>query len=117
MSAAGNADPDGMKIDWECRSRWTTAGASRDVFRPRRKAPSRDPFIRPGKGLAFQEGYKTLGNHGRDYPDAVAAAQPYATGRWSILKVGADGYVCVAVDSRGAGRSPGYLCTTMRARR
>src|SRR5260370_17550394 len=48
----------------------------------------------------------------RDYPDAVAGStNRYAN--WEVVdpeKWVPDGYVCVRVDSRGAGRSPGYLC-------
>jgi len=48
----------------------------------------------------------------RDYPDAVAgSSNKYAN--WETVdpeKWVPDGYVCLRVDSRGAGRSPGYLC-------
>jgi hypothetical protein len=48
----------------------------------------------------------------RDYPDAVAgSSNRYAN--WEVVdpeKWVPDGYACVRIDSRGAGRSPGYLC-------
>ena len=84
-----------------------------DVFRPTMTAAIRcilsyGPY---GKGLSFQEGYKTAWDiMARDHPDAVAGS----TNRyqnWEVVdpeKWVPDGYVCVRVDSRGAGRSPGY---------
>src|ERR1700677_1340029 len=64
------------------------------------------------KGLAFQEAYKPqwdkmVGEH----PDVLAGStNKYQT--WEALdpeKWVPDGYVCVRVDSRGAGQSPGLL--------
>jgi len=102
-----------MKIDWTCRSRWTTAWCSAPTCSvPRRTVAIRRFFLWPyGKGLAFQEGYKTVEIMARDYPDGSrAAATGTPTGKWSIRKSGAGRLRCVRVDSRGAGRSPGYLC-------
>jgi predicted acyl esterase len=105
-----------MKIDWDVPIEMDDGPVLRaDVFRP--DAPGRCPAILSygpyGKGLAFQEGYK--GNWeimARDNPDAVAgSSNKYAN--WETVdpeKWVPDGYVCVRVDSRGAGRSPGYLC-------
>jgi predicted acyl esterase len=85
-----------------------------DVFRPHE---GRHPVLLSygpyGKGLAFQEGYKTAWEiMARQNPDALAGS----TNRyqnWEVVdpeKWVPHGYVCVRVDSRGAGRSPGYLC-------
>jgi predicted acyl esterase len=105
-----------MKIDWDAPVVMDDGLTLRaDVFRP--EAEGRYPVILTygpyGKGLAFQEGYK--GNWeimARDNPDAVAgSSNRYAN--WEVVdpeKWVPDGYVCVRVDSRGAGRSPGYLC-------
>jgi predicted acyl esterase len=106
---------DGMRIDWDVPITMDDGIVLRaDVFRP--IEPGRYPAIVSygpyGKGLAFQEGYKTAWEiMARDYPDAVAgSSNKYQN--WEVAdpeKWVPDGYACVRVDSRGAGRSPGYL--------
>ncbi len=108
-----------MKIDWDVPIRMDDGLVLRaDVYRPdeRSSAEGRNPVILSygpyGKGLAFQEGYPTAWEiMARDYPDAVAgSSNRYQS--WEVAdpeKWVPDGYVCVRVDSRGAGRSPGYL--------
>ncbi len=85
-----------------------------DVFRP--KGDGRWPVILShgpyGKGLAFQEGrarqWKALTDA---HPDVLEGS----TNRYQVWEVAdperfvQDGYVVVRVDSRGAGRSPGFL--------
>ena len=107
---------DGMRIDWDVPIRMDDGVVLRaDVFRP--VAPGKYPALVSygpyGKGLAFQEGYKTAWDiMCRKNPDAVAGStNKYQS--WEVVdpeKWVPDGYVCVRVDSRGAGRSPGYLC-------
>jgi uncharacterized protein len=116
MSAAKSEVRDGMRIDWDVPIAMDDGLVLRaDVFRP--VADGRYPAILSygpyGKGLSFQEGYKTAWEiMARDYPDAVAgSSNRYAN--WEVVdpeKWVPDGYACVRVDSRGAGRSPGYLC-------
>jgi putative CocE/NonD family hydrolase len=86
-----------------------------DIFRP--IAPGRYPVIMSygpyGKGVAFQEGYKTAWDiMCRENPDAVSGtSNKYQN--WEVAdpeKWVPDGYACIRVDSRGAGRSPGFLC-------
>ena len=105
-----------MKIDWDVPVRMSDGLVLRaDVYRP--EDNGRYPAILSygpyGKGLAFQEGYKTAWDiMARDYPDAVAGSSNRYQ-NWEVVdpeKWVPDGYVCVRVDSRGAGRSPGYLC-------
>ena len=85
-----------------------------DVFRP--PAEGRYAVIMSygpyAKGLLFQEGYK--GNWDR----MIAAFPEIAEGttnkyqNWELVdpeKWVPDGYVCLRIDSRGAGRSPGTL--------
>jgi len=106
---------DGMRIEWDVPIRMEDGVVLRaDVFRPVKEG--RYPVIMThgpyAKGLAFQEGYpgmwKTLS---AKYPDAVAgSSNKYQN--WETVdpeKWVPEGYVCVRVDSRGAGRSPGYL--------
>ena len=107
---------DGMRIDWDVPITMDDGVVLRaDVFRP--VAPGRYPALVSygpyGKGLAFQDGYKTAWDiMCRENPDAVAGStNKYQS--WEVVdpeKWVPDGYVCVRVDSRGAGRSPGYLC-------
>jgi len=85
-----------------------------DVFRPLGDAPcpvimTHGPYA---KGLAFSEGYGYMWQAlERDHPDALAGSSN-AFQNWETVdpeKWVPDGYACVRVDSRGAGRSPGYL--------
>ena len=85
-----------------------------DVFRP--LATGRYPVLMShgpyGKYLHFEDGYLTAWTRMvGDHPD-VAAGSTNAYQSWEVAdpeKWVPDGYVCVRVDSRGAGRSPGYL--------
>src|SRR6476659_2133854 len=107
---------DGMRIDWDVPIKMDDGIVLRaDVFRP--IAPGRYPALVSygpyGKGLAFQEGYKTAWDiMCKQNPDAVAGStNKYQS--WEVVdpeKWVPDGYACVRVDSRGAGRSPGFLC-------
>jgi len=106
---------DGMRIEWDVTIRMEDGAVLRaDVFRPVKEG--RYPVIMThgpyAKGLAFQEGYpgmwKTLS---AKYPDAVAGSSNKCQ-NWETVdpeKWVPEGYVCIRVDSRGAGRSPGYL--------
>ena len=106
---------DGMRIDWDVPIKMDDGVVLRaDVFRPVKegKYPALVSYGPYGKGLAFQEGYKTAWDiMARDYPDAVAnSSNQYQN--WEVVdpeKWVPDGYACVRVDSRGAGRSPGFL--------
>ena len=85
-----------------------------DVFRP--EGPGRYPVILTygpyAKGLAFQEGYADQWRlMTAQHPD-VALGSSNVHQNWEVAdpeKWVPDGYCCVRVDSRGAGRSPGRL--------
>jgi predicted acyl esterase len=106
---------DGMCIDWDAPITMDDGVVLRaDVFRPisEGKYPVILSYGPYAKGLAFQEGYK--GNWTR----LVKAAPEVLEGssnkyqNWELVdpeKWVPDGYVCVRIDSRGAGRSPGHL--------
>ena len=107
---------DGMRIDWDVPVAMDDGIVLRaDVFRPvaEGKYPALVSYGPYGKGLAFQDGYKTAWDiMCRENPDAVAGSTNHHQ-NWEVVdpeKWVPDGYVCVRVDSRGAGRSPGYLC-------
>lgn len=106
---------DGMRIDFDVPITMDDSIVLRaDIFRP--PEAGRFPVILSygpyGKGLAFQEGYKTAWEiMARENPDVLAGStNKYQN--WEVVdpeKWVPDGYVVIRVDSRGAGRSPGYL--------
>ena len=106
---------DGMRIDWDVPIAMEDGIVLRaDVYRPvaEGKYPALVSYGPYGKGLAFQDGYKTAWDiMARENPDAVnGTTNRYQN--WEVVdpeKWVPDGYACVRVDSRGAGRSPGYL--------
>jgi hypothetical protein len=65
-----------------------------------------------GKGLAFQEGYRAQWDYMIEHYPEVAEGTSNLHQNWEVVdpeKWVPDGYVCVRVDSRGTGRSPGYM--------
>jgi predicted acyl esterase len=85
-----------------------------DVYRP--SGPGSFPVVLSygpyAKGLSFQEAYRPQWDKMvRDHPD-VAEHSSNRYQSWEVVdpeKWVPDGYVCVRVDSRGAGWSPGYM--------
>ena len=106
---------DGMQIDWDVPITMDDGLVLRaDIFRPigDGKYPAIMSYGPYGKGLAFQDGYKTAWEiMCKENPDAVSGTtNKYQN--WEVSdpeKWVPDGYALVRVDSRGAGRSPGYL--------
>ncbi|MFC1983575.1 CocE/NonD family hydrolase [Chloroflexota bacterium] len=106
---------DGMRIDWDVPITMDDGIVLRaDVYRP--PVDGKYPVILTygpyAKGLAFQEGYADQWQiMAREHPDVVeGSTNKYQN--WEVAdpeKWVPDGYVCVRVDSRGAGRSPGYI--------
>ncbi len=85
-----------------------------DVFRP--PGEGRWPVILSygpyAKGLAFQDGYPSAWNRMAETHPDVTAGSTNRYANWEVVdpeKWVPDGYACVRVDSRGAGRSPGFL--------
>jgi len=104
-----------IRIEWDAAVRMDDGVLLRaDVFRPpdERRHPvilSCGPYA---KGLSFQQGYKSA------WERLVKAAPEVLEGSsnkyqcWELVdpeKWVPDGYACVRVDSRGAGRSPGMI--------
>jgi len=105
-----------MKIDWDVPITMDDGLVLRaDIFRPDDggKYPALLSYGPYGKGLAFQEGYKTAWEiMARENPDVLAGSSNRYQ-NWEVVdpeKWVPDGYVCIRIDSRGAGRSPGFLC-------
>ncbi len=104
-----------MKIDWDTEIVASDGAVLRaDIFRPDGEGPfpvlmSCGPYA---KGLHFSEGFpmqwKGLTS---DYPEVLRGS----TGRYANWETVDPerwvpfGYVCIRVDSRGAGRSPGFI--------
>jgi len=85
-----------------------------DLFRP--PAEGRYPVILSygpyAKGLAFHEGYPSAWERMAEKHPDVTAGSSNKYQNWEVVdpeKWVPDGYACVRVDSRGAGRSPGYI--------
>jgi predicted acyl esterase len=112
---AGAVEQDDMLIEWDVGIAMDDGVTVRaDVFRPRAegKWPVLLTYGPYAKGLAFQKGYPSawqamIANH----PD-VAYASTNKYQNWEVVdpeKWVCHGYVCVRVDSRGTGRSPGFV--------
>jgi len=106
---------DGMRIDWDVPIRMDDGLVLRcDVFRPVKEG--RYPVILSygpyAKGLAFQDGYPSAWQRMvAEYPD-VAYGSSNRYQNWEVVdpeKWVPEGYACVRVDSRGCGRSPGFV--------
>ncbi len=106
---------DGMIFDFDVEIRMDDGLVLKaDVFRP--IEPGRYPVLLTygpyAKGLAFQEGYPSAWQRMiQQHPD-VAYGSTNKYQNWEVVdpeKWVPDGYVCVRVDSRGTGRSPGYV--------
>ena len=106
---------DGMRVEWDVGISMDDGIELRaDIFRPPDEGAH--PVILTygpyAKGLAFQEGYPDQWTiMVREHPD-VARGSSNAYQNWEVVdpeKWVPDGYVCVRIDSRGAGRSPGFI--------
>ena len=103
-----------MKTDWDVEIPMDDGLLLKaDVYRP---DDGQHPVILSygpyAKGLSFQSGYPDQWNRMvSDHPD-VEAGSTNRFQSWEVVdpeRWVPDGYVCVRVDSRGAGRSPGYI--------
>ncbi len=104
-----------MRIDWDVPIPMDDGVVLRaDVFAP--ALAGRYPVLLTygpyAKGLAFQDGYPSAWQRlVADHPD-VACGTSNRYQCWELVdpeRWVPDGYVCVRVDSRGTGRSPGFI--------
>jgi len=115
MAEYRNEIRDGMKVEWDVPIRMQDRTVLRaDVFRP--VNDGRYPVIMThgpyAKGLAFQQGYSAMWKSLTAAHPEVLAGSSGKYQNWETVdpeKWVPDGYACVRVDSRGAGRSPGRL--------
>lgn len=114
-SGTSSVVQDGMRIDWDVPITVRDGLVLRaDVYRP--DDDGQYPVILTygpyAKGLPFQQGYPSAWDRMvEEHPD-VAAGSTNKYQNWEVVdpeKWVPDGYICVRVDSRGAGRSPGYI--------
>ena len=106
---------DDMQIEWDVAIAMDDGIVLRaDVFRPvgQGKHPVILSYGPYAKGLSFQEGYK--GNWARliEAVPEVLAGSTNKYQNWELVdpeKWVPEGYACLRIDSRGAGRSPGKL--------
>jgi predicted acyl esterase len=106
---------DGMRIDWDVPIPMDDGVVMRaDVFRP--DDEGQYPVILTygpyAKGLAFQEGYPSAWSRMADKHPDVTANSTNKYQNWEVVdpeKWVPEGYVCLRVDSRGTGRSPGFV--------
>jgi uncharacterized protein len=106
---------DGMRIDWDVPIEMDDGLVLRaDVFRP--VEDGRYPVILSygpyAKGLHFEDGYPDQWRIMCEQHPDVPAGSTNKYQAWEVVdpeKWVPHGYACVRVDSRGAGRSPGYI--------
>lgn len=106
---------DNMMIDWDVPIKMDDGLVLRaDVFRPAKdgKFPVILTYGPYAKNLAFQDGYVTAWNTmATKHPDVTAGSSNLYQ-NWEVVdpeKWVPHDYICVRVDSRGTGCSPGYV--------
>jgi predicted acyl esterase len=112
---------DGMQIDWDVPIVMDDGLVLRaDVFRPlgEGKYPVLLSYGCYGKGLHFEDGYPSAWQILIEQRPEVLQGSSGKYQNWETVdpeKWVPNGYVCVRVDSRGAGRSPGVInCNSER---
>lgn len=115
IQARASENRAGMSVDWDVPIQMDDGLILKaDVFRP--IAPGQYPVLLTygpyAKGLAFQDGYPSAWNiMAEKHPDVVAGSSNLFQA-WEVVdpeKWVPHGYVCVRVDSRGCGASPGFI--------
>src|SRR4026207_1445765 len=106
---------DGMRIDWDVPITMDDGLVLRaDIFRPMKdgKYPVILSYGPYAKSLAFQDGYPSAWQRmAEKHPDVTAGSRNLYQS-WEVVdpeKWVPHDYVCVRVDSRGAGCSPGFI--------
>jgi hypothetical protein len=106
---------DGMRIEWDVPIAMDDGLVLRaDIFRP--LTQGRYPVILSygpyGKGLAFQDGYPSAWQRMAEQHPDVTAGSSNLYQSWEVVdpeKWVPHSYVCMRVDSRGCGCSPGFI--------
>ena len=104
-----------MRIEWNVPITMDDAVILRaDVFRPISEGnyPGILSYGPYAKGLAFQDGYPNQWQRMTEQHPDVAAGSTNKFQSWEVVdpeKWVPEDYVCIRVDSRGCGSSPGYI--------
>jgi uncharacterized protein len=106
---------DGMRIAWDIPIEMDDGLVLRaDIYLP--EAEGQYPVILTygpyAKGLSFQEGYPSAWDRMADLHPDVTAGSSNLYQAWELAdpeKWVPDGYICLRVDSRGCGASPGFV--------
>ena len=106
---------DGMRIDWDIPIVMDDGLVLRaDLFRP--GVEGRHPVLLSygpyAKGLAFQDGYPSAWQRMISEHPEVGSGSSGKYQNWEVVdpeKWVPQGYACLRIDSRGAGRSPGRI--------
>jgi predicted acyl esterase len=115
MNPSNSEIRDGMQIEWDVPIAMDDGIVLRaDVYRPTgdRKFPVILSYGPYAKGLSFQEGYKSQWSRVTKSAPEVLQGSSNKYQNWELVdpeKWVPDGYACLRIDSRGAGRSPGHL--------
>ena len=106
---------DGMRIDWDVPVTMDDGVTLRcDIYRPveEGKYPALLSYGPYGKYLHFEDGYETAWKRMVELHPDVPAGSTNKYQSWEVVdpeKWVPDGYAVVRFDSRGSGRSPGYI--------
>ena len=106
---------DGMRIDWDVPITMDDGIVLRaDVFRPVKdgKFPVILSYGPYAKNLAFQDGYPSAWQRMAEKHPDVTAGSSNLYQSWEVVdpeKWVPHDYICIRVDSRGAGCSPGFI--------
>ena len=106
---------DGMQIDWDVSIEMDDGLILRaDIFRPISEGqyPVLITYGPYAKGLPFQQGYPSAWDRMAEKHPDVTKGSSNKYQNWEVVdpeKWVPDGYVCIRVDSRGCGASPGYI--------
>ena len=106
---------DGMRIDWDVPVTMDDGVTLRcDIYRPVEEGeyPALLSYGPYGKYLHFEDGYETAWKRMVELHPDVPAGSTNKYQSWEVVdpeKWVPDGYAVVRFDSRGAGRSPGYI--------
>tara|TARA_B100000315_G_scaffold257770_1_gene307652 strand:+ start:5752 stop:7491 length:1740 start_codon:yes stop_codon:yes gene_type:complete len=113
--AATSEIRDNMKIDWDFPIEMDDGLVLRaDIFHP--VEDGQYPVILTygpyAKGLSFQEGYPSAWDRMAELHPDVTAGSSNLYQAWELAdpeKWVPDGYICLRIDSRGCGASPGFV--------
>jgi uncharacterized protein len=105
----------GMRVVWDAPIEMDDGTVLRaDIFLPEENGnyPAIITYGPYGKGVAFQEGYKSSWDSMVAVYSEITQGSTCTFQNWELVdpeKWVPDGYICVRVDGRGSGRSPGKI--------